>query len=135
MAPRRTGTVTITPRIDPLTPGDVDRIDLRDVSGPGGKKRGLSKYVPFDAVVVDSYAENVRLQVAVNGREFDPIPEQTARTFDSIPVETIAIKNPSGSGSNVQAENVQLILFTQEKQEPAEFNATNLLKDLIPGVR
>lgn len=127
----RPGTITINPRIDPLTPGDTDRIDLREVSaGPNNKPRYLRKFVPFQAVVVDSYSDTVRLQASVDGSNFHPVPEDTARTFDSTAIEQVHVRNPSGSGNNVDAADVEIILFTPDRAEPEpQFSLFNL----IPG--
>lgn len=139
MAARRPGQFTLRPRIDPLTPGDTDRIDLRTVAaGPSNKPRYLRKYVPFGAVVVDSYSDSVRLEAAVNGGEYMPVPQDSARTFDSVPVNSISIRNPSGSGADVAAKDIEIILFTNERklqEEGTTFSLGNVLKDLVPGVR
>lgn len=134
---RRPGTHTINPRITTLEPGDTDRISLREVrAGPRNQKGYLSKWAPFEAVVVDSYT-SVRLKVAVNGGDTNPVPPNTARTFDSTTVSSIHVTNPANSESDVKADDVELILFTSAKS-PSE-NESNIgvrqfISDTIPGV-
>lgn len=134
---RRPGTFTINPRIDTLTPGDTDRISLREISGgPRNQKGYLSKWAPFKAVVVDSYT-SVRLKVSVNGGDKNPVPSNTARTFDSTTISSIEVTNPANSGADVKAEDVELIVFTPNSGSgnQSEISIRQFVSDTIPGVQ
>lgn len=137
MSARREGTKTITLTAD-LGPGERDSIDLGTLrGGPRNQKGYYKKYMPFGAVVVDSYTGATEVEVAINGdNDYDPVPTNTARTFDSTAINQITVRNPSGSGTTIPASDVKLILFTREEQtQQPEFSAANVLRDLIPGVR
>jgi len=136
MAPRA-GTKTVRPSQD-VAPGDTVQVPLGQLKGgPRNQKGYLSKYLPFKAVVVDSYTDGVRLRASVDGTDFDPVPPSTARTFDSVPVYSVYLKNPSGSGSTVAKEDIELVLFRPDTQESGglNFSGNQLLSDLIPGVQ
>lgn len=138
MSSRQPGQITVQPR-STLSPGEVDNIVLSELSGgPRDKKGYLRKYLPFRAALVDSYTSSVRIDASINNGDFNPVPTNSARTFDSIGVNAITIRNPSGSGADLDPSDLQLIFFTTEaqtSQEESGFSLGQLAEDIIPGVR
>lgn len=133
MGQRRAGSITVNPPRD-IQAGDTIDIALGEITVQG-KERYLRKYLPFGAVVVDSYSGSVRLQASVDGLQFDPVPTNSARTFDTVPVENVYIRNPAGSGATVAAGDVELILFTTEAQtqQGPNWSLPGAVEDLVPG--
>lgn len=130
-------TITIEPH-STLEPGDTDVINLGQVTaGPRNQEGYLRKFMPFEAVVADSYSGAVRVEVSTSGTEYTPVPTNSARTFDSKPVNALYIRNPAGSGANVDPSDFKLILYLTEgevaRRSQEGFSAGKFLQDLIPG--
>lgn len=140
MSTRRYGTKTITLDTD-IQPGETRILNLAEQQGGVANKRGfLRPYLPFSALVVDSYDGTVRVRASIDGSNFDPVPPNSARTFDSIPVNAIHLKNPHSSAV-VSSADLELILFTDERRAKQEakddsftFSPRKAIQDIIPGL-
>lgn len=132
MAQRRAGTQTV--RLDQdVAPGETLQLPLASVSaGPRNQEGYLRKFLPFDAVVFDSY-HTERVEGTITGREFDPIPSNSARTFDSVKVNTLYVRVPSGNSNTLAAEDLELILFNTEESTQPQFSLARAVSDVIPG--
>lgn len=133
---RRPGTKTIDPP-RAIAPGETVQVPFASLTGgPRNQEGYLRKYLPFQAILVDSY-NGERIEGSLVGSEFDPIPANTARTFDSIPAHQFYLRNPAANGGTVGVDQVKLIGFTTEADvtsgEPG-FSAGQFLEDLVPGV-
>jgi len=130
---RRAGTKTIQLDGD-LAPGDVGQLVLSTLTGgPRDQKGYLNKYLPFEAVVFDSYFSE-RLEGSLTGQDFDPIPADSARTFDNVKVHQLYVRNPSGNANTLSTADLELLLFTQEsKVHKPGFSLSDAIADIIPG--
>lgn len=139
MSSRTEGTRTVRLNSD-LQAGETRQIALAERrGGPKNKKGYLRPFLPFSAVVVDSYSESVRVRASVDGQQFDPVPENSARTFDSTTVRSVWLRNPSSSTAVAQ-DDLELLLFNPQEEVARErargtFSLQQALSDAIPGVR
>jgi len=134
--PRRPGTKTVRPSKD-IAPGETAQIPLSALTGgPRNQEGYLTKYMPFDGVVFDSY-HGERVEGSITGSEYDPIPSNSARTFDSVKVNSVYVRVPSGNSNTLQKEDLELILFTTEESargDGARFSISGAIEDLVPGL-
>lgn len=139
MAARQEGTRTVRLSSD-LSPGETRQVKLAELTGgPKNRKGYLRQFLPFSAVVVDSYSASVRLRASIGGVNFDPVPTNSARTFDSQQIRSVWLKNPSDTTA-VTADDIELILFNPHgevarEEQAGTFSIGRALRDAIPGVR
>jgi uncharacterized protein YaiE (UPF0345 family) len=85
-------------RAPELAPGESWTPDLRNREYQG-KKRGLSRYLPFDSIGVTNSDGTATLGVTVNGQyEFGVLPN-SVETFDQQDVSAVRVVNESGSAT------------------------------------
>lgn len=94
-----------TPQLDP---GESWNLNLRDREY-AGKKRGLTRYIPFDVLSVSNTDPNASVLVEVNGQYEFGVFANTTESFNRQGVASVTVTNRSATDT-IDAGNVEVEL-------------------------